>query len=217
LVRRILKKKQLRTIVYVDGFNFYCGQLRGTPWKWLDLVRLFEMVLGPQNDLVKVKYFTAKVQPTIHDPDVNLRQDTYFRAMRRYCEKVEIHLGHFLRHQVSMEHANPPPDIVKVWKNEEKGSDVNLALHLLNDAWLDFYDCAVVVSNDSDLATSLKMVRSQHRKVIGLITPGAPKRKTSRQLLSNTDFVKPIRTHALKAALLPNPIPGTRIHKPLDW
>jgi hypothetical protein len=64
-----LKKKQLRTIVYVDGFNFYYGQLRGTPWKWLDLVRLFEMVLGPQNDLVKVKYFTAKVQPTIHDPD----------------------------------------------------------------------------------------------------------------------------------------------------
>ncbi|WP_084604822.1 DUF4160 domain-containing protein [Desulfonatronum thioautotrophicum] len=28
-----------------------------------------------------------------------------------------------------MEHANPPPSSVEVWKNEEKGSDVNLATH----------------------------------------------------------------------------------------
>ena len=41
---------------------------------------------------------------------------------------------------------------VEVIKTEEKGSDVNLAVHLLNDAWLDRYECAVVVSNDSDLA-----------------------------------------------------------------
>lgn len=217
MVRRILKKKRLRTIVYVDGFNFYYGQLRGTPWKWLDLPRLFETVLGPQNELIKVKYFTAKIQPTSRDPDANLRQDTYFRALKRHCERVEIHLGHFLRHQVGMEHANPPPEVVKVWKNEEKGSDVNLALQLLNDAWLDRYDCAVVVSNDSDLATSLHLVRSQHRKVIGLITPGAPKRKTSRQLLSKADFVRPIRTHALQSSLLPDPITGTRIHKPASW
>jgi hypothetical protein len=40
-----------------------------------------------------------------------------------------------------MENATPPPDTVEVWKNEEKGSDVNLALHVLNDAWLDAYDC----------------------------------------------------------------------------
>ena len=37
-------------------------------------------------------------------------------------------------------------------KTEEKGSAVNLAVHLLNDGWLDAYDCAVVISNDSDLA-----------------------------------------------------------------
>lgn len=33
--------------------------------------------------------------------------------------------------------------MVEVVKTEEKGSDVNLAVHLLNDAWLDVYDCAV--------------------------------------------------------------------------
>ena len=51
-----------------------------------------------------------------------------------------------------MENASPPPATVKVWKNEEKGSDVNIAVHVLNDAWQNAHDCAVVVSNDSDLA-----------------------------------------------------------------
>lgn len=129
-----MEQQRLRTIVYVDGFNFYYGQLRGTPWKWLDLPLLFDPVLVPQNEILKVKYFTAKVQPTHKDPDVNLRQDAYFRALKRHCERVEIHLGHFLRHEQYMGHADPPPQTVRVWKNEEKGSDVNLALQLLNDA-----------------------------------------------------------------------------------
>ena len=42
--------------------------------------------------------------------------------------------------------------MVNIIKTEGKGSDVNLAVHLLNDGWLDAYDCAVVISNDSDLA-----------------------------------------------------------------
>ena len=206
-----------RTIVYVDGFNFYYGQVRGTPWKWLDPVALFGKLLGQQNVLVKVKYFTARVQPSPYDPNVNVRQDAYLRALRAHCPLVELHYGHFLRHRVRTEHANPPPATVEVWKNEEKGSDVNLALHVLNDAWQNVYDCAVIVSNDSDLAQSLQMVKAQHRKVIGLVTPGAPQRTTSKELRRHADFVKPIRTWMLQSSLLPDPIPGTTIHKPVTW
>lgn len=209
--------RTLRTAVYIDGFNFYYGTVRGTPYKWTDPVSLFQKVLGEQNSLQKVKYFTARVQPSTSDPHVNNRQDAYFRALKAHCRELEIYFGHFLRHRVSMEHANPPPATVEVWKNEEKGSDVNLALHLLNDAWQDAYDCAVVVSNDSDLAESLRLVRTHHKKIIGLITPGAPKRKTSRQLHRHADFVAPIRTWMLKNSQLPDPIPGTRIHKPAGW
>lgn len=212
-----MPKKQHRTIVYVDGFNFYYGQVRGTPWKWLDPVALFEKVLAPENVLLKVKYFTARVQPSPADPQVNVRQDTYLRALQAHCPKVEIHYGHFLRHRIRMEHATPPPATVEVWKNEEKGSDVNLALHLLNDAWLDAYDVAVVVSNDSDLAESLRLVKEQNGKLIGVVTPGAPIRKTSSQLRRHASFVRPIRSWMLANSQLPNPIPGTTIHKPADW
>lgn len=206
-----------RTTVYVDGFNFYYGAVRNTPWKWLDPQELFRTLLGPQNFLSKVKYFTAKVQPSPSDPRVNSRQDAYLRALQAYCPLVELYFGHFLRHQVTMENAKPPPATVSVWKNEEKGSDVNLALHVLNDAWQDAYDCAVIVSNDSDLAESLRLVKAQHKKLIGLVTPGAPQRKTSRQLRQHADFVRPIRTWMLKASQLPNPIPGSTIRKPATW
>lgn len=212
-----MAKGPYRTIVYVDGFNFYYGEVRGTPWKWLDPVALFQKLLGPQNTLAKIKYFTARVQPSTSDPTVQDRQDAYLRALQAHCPLVDLYYGHFLRHRISMEHANPPPPSVAVWKNEEKGSDVNLALHVLNDAWLNAYDCAVIVSNDSDLAESLRMVKAQNHKLIGLVTPGAPLRKTSRQLRAHADFVKPIRTWMLQSSQLPNPIPGTTIHKPAGW
>lgn len=206
-----------RTIVYVDGFNFYYGAVRGTAWKWLDPAALFRKLLGPQNLLTKVRYFTARVQPSVADPHVNVRQDVYLQALRAHCPLIQLHFGHFLRHPVRMANANPPPNTVEVWKTEEKGSDVNLAIHLLNDAWLDAYDCAVVVSNDSDLAESMSLVKAQTRKLIGLVTPGAPVRKTSKELSSHADFVKPIRRWMFEQSLLPNKIPGTNIHKPPSW
>ncbi|MGB4248668.1 MAG: NYN domain-containing protein [Pseudohongiellaceae bacterium] len=213
----MMVKGPYRTIVYVDGFNFYYGEVRHTPYKWLNPELLFQKLLGPQNALIKVKYFTARVQPSSQDPDTHHRQDVYLRALQAHCPLTELHFGHFLRHKIPAEHANPPPSRVEIWKNEEKGSDVNLALHLLNDAWLDAYDCAVVVSNDSDLAESLRLVKKQHKKLIGLVTPGAPKRKTSAQLRQHADFLKPIRTWMLRSSQLPDVIPGSSIHKPVTW
>lgn len=212
-----MAKSKLRTIVYIDGFNFYYGQLKDSPYKWLDLTKLFKTVLGEENELVKIKYFTARVQPTERDPQVNIRQDTYFRALEACCPEVETHFGHFLRHKIFAENANPPPNKIEIFKTEEKGSDVNLALHVLNDAWANAYDCAVVVSNDSDLATALQMVKEQHKKVIGLITPGAPKRNPSWQLRKYANFIKVIRPWALEKSLLPTPIPNTEITKPKSW
>lgn len=54
-------------------------------------------------------------------------------------------------------------------KTEKMGSDVNLAVHLLNTGWLDSDDCVVVVSNDSDIDDALRLVREQRGKQIGLV------------------------------------------------
>ena len=106
--------------------------------------------------------------------------------------------------------------MVEVIKTEEKASDVNLAVHLLNDCWLDAYDCALVMTNDSDIAEAIRLVKRHHRKRIGLATPGM--RRPSRQLKKHADFSLHIRSDkVLRQSQLPDPIPGTNIHKPATW
>lgn len=51
----------MRTRVYVDGFNLYYGALKGTLFKWLNLVALSYRVLPSGHTIEKLKYFTAKV------------------------------------------------------------------------------------------------------------------------------------------------------------
>ena len=207
----------MRTYIYVDGFNLYYGALKGSPWKWLDLVALFQRILQPKNQIVAVKYFTAKVSATHNDLSKPQRQDTYLRALLHYRPEVEVYYGHFLSHKGRAPLAQPTTiqRTVEIIKTQEKGSDVKLAVHLLNDGWLNLYDCAVVVSNDSDIAEAMRLVRAHNRKTIGLITPGT--KKSSRQLQEQADFSRHIRVNGLQLSQLPDPIPGTRIHKPVRW
>ena len=74
----------MRTFIYVDGFNLYYGALKGTAWKWLDLVALFERVLQRHHEIIAIKYFTARVSGTSVDQSKPQRQDVYLRALRHY-------------------------------------------------------------------------------------------------------------------------------------
>ncbi|MCK9391533.1 MAG: NYN domain-containing protein [Syntrophales bacterium] len=203
-----------RTYVYIDGFNLYYRALKGTPYKWLDLKTLFFHLLAPHNDIKAIKYFTAIVSGKI-DPNQPIRQKTYIRALEKHTPEISVYYGHFLTHDVSMPMAGTsPPQFVNVLKTEEKGSDVNLAVHFLNDAWLDKFDCAVIVSNDSDLAEALRLVKKQTSKSVGIITPVM---YPSKELIQHADFVKRIRHGVLSVSQLPNPIPGTTLSKPASW
>ncbi|MCY4283975.1 MAG: NYN domain-containing protein [Thiotrichales bacterium] len=128
-----------------------------------------------------------------------------------------MYLGHFLSHRIRAPLAQPVGDqrTVEIVRTEEKGSDVNLAVHLLNDGWLDAYDCAVAVSNDSDIAEAMRLVRQHHGKQIGLVTPSST--RPSRQLMAHTGFSQRTRSNALRESQLPDPIPGTNIRKPAHW
>ncbi len=147
-------------------------------------------------------------------------QNAYLRAIEAFIPEVEIKFGKFYSSIVPMPLARPLPwqRFANVVKTEEKGSDVNLAVHLLNDAWQDKYDYGVVVSNDSDLAESLRLVKKQRRKKIILLVPGNPThRPPAIQLKRFAHKVISIPPEAIAASQLPNPIPGTTIHKPVKW
>jgi hypothetical protein len=59
--------------------------------------------------------------------------------------------------------------MVSVARREEKGSDVNVATHLLLDVLSGNVDAAVVVSNDSDLR--LPVLEARARVPVGLVNP----------------------------------------------
>lgn len=144
----------IRTHGYIDGFNLYYGCLKATPFRWLDVAALSRRML-PGHQVRRIKYFTAHVSPRANDPQQLIRQLVYLRALRT-LPSLEIHLGHYLWHTVSLPLATPAmngPRFATVIKTEEKGSDVNLASHLLCDAYEDEFDVGVLVTNDSDLLT----------------------------------------------------------------
>lgn len=61
--------------------------------------------------------------------------------------------------------------IAEVHTMEEKGSDVNLAVHLLNDAWQGLFDMAIVISNDTDLMAPIGMVVEEQKLQVAVVNP----------------------------------------------
>lgn len=108
------------------------------------------------------------------------------------------------------------PKFVRVLKTEEKGSDVNLASHLLLDAFRDAFDVAIVISNDSDLLTPITMVRQEFGKQVGILNPHP---KPSRALLREASFIKQIRKGVLAVSQFPKLLRDEQgsFHRPGKW
>lgn len=207
-----------RTNIYVDGFNLYYGALKGTPYKWLDIQKLCQLLL-PNNHIHQIKYFTALVSARPHDPAQPVRQQTYLRALQT-LPNVTIIKGSFLTHPVLLplaaERSGQRQSPVWVIKTEEKGSDVNLATHLLNDGYKKAYDIAVMITNDSDLLEPMRIVRDELKLPVGIINP---QKHPSWALRNHASFIKPVRGWVLKQNQFPNALTdadGT-FTKPESW
>jgi len=197
-----------RTIIYVDGYNLYYSRLRGTSYKWLDVVSLFQnQILFPQDpsaNVLAVKYFTAPVKASYarHSAASVQAQNEYHRALlAKHQGLVEIVSGFHIFSATSMptfiEGQNASKDhLSKVWMIEEKQTDVNLALQIYRDAALDLCDQQVICSNDSDMEPAINLVQQDFPKIkIGLIVPLRPKVKSSdavpnKRLTKNANWVR---------------------------
>lgn len=127
----------IRTSVYIDGFNLYYW-LKPLPYRWIDLKTLaLRAIKKPdkEHSIVAVKYFTARVSDTRDDPNKSTRQDIYIRALQATIPEFTVYYGEFRRQKKYMPRVDSGGGIgqmVQVWDTEEKGSDVNLAVELLN-------------------------------------------------------------------------------------
>jgi hypothetical protein len=77
---------------------------------------------------------------------------------------------------------------------EEKGSDVNVAAHLLVDVLANGFDAAVVISNDSDLRWPVQEAR--RRVPVGAVNPGSrytAGHLSGKALVQRVAFSRPVR------------------------
>jgi uncharacterized LabA/DUF88 family protein len=212
-----VREASVKTYVYVDAFNLYFGALRRTPYKWLDLLALSRTLL-PKHSIDRIKYFTARVAARPSDPDQPTRQATYLRALGT-IPILDIYYGHFLTHRVHLPLASPSPGKNKhaqVIRTEEKGSDVNLACQLLQDAYLNRCECAVVISGDSDLLMPVRVVMGELGKPVGIINP---QRIPCSVLQREATFYKHLRKSALARCQFPERLKDDKgsFSKPSTW
>lgn len=205
------------TIVYIDGFNFYYGAVKGTRHKWVDLEAVCRRLL-PRDDIVKIRYFTARVTERPDDPQRPVRQDVYLRALATN-PLIEIHYGHFVTRRARLPLATPIQGlspIVEVLKSEEKGSDVNLATHLVADALQQRCERAVVISNDSDLAEPVRLVQSEGDIPVVVVNPHPRSRRSAK--LEGSEF-RQLRAEAIAECQLPEILHDAlgEICKPEGW
>lgn len=176
----------------------------------------------PQDDVVGIKYFTALVKDRPGQQGLASRQQAYFRALET-IPHLTVHLGHFLTRPVTRALVNPPKSGAKfreVWQTEEKGSDVNLASHLLIDGFRARYDLAVVISNDSDLKEPVRFVREELNAPVGVLNPHRNRSwALSPRKLPRGSFFKPIRQGVLADSQFPAKLEDQKgmIRKPKRW
>jgi len=230
-----------RTGVYVDGYNLYYGRLRGTTFKWLDLVTFFDNLLKrrDQNEvLTRVNLFTAfaAARFSTHGEASVQAQSAYHRALQhRHGDRFDITYG---THSTD-ENGTLLPSFIegkpydrnvrtRVWKIEEKKTDVNIALGMYRDVAKGMVDRVILVSNDSDTEPLLEAVREDFPQVmIGVVMPrhpviavNQPQRRRSGSLAARADWtIESISDEHLQAALLPDVVPTKKkpIHKPAHW
>ena len=159
----------VRVGAYVDGLNVYyggrhlCG--RGAPgWRWFDLAASVERMIARNAawtakgaTLHRLVYCTALIRGEI-DSGGRRHQEAYLAALSA-DSRITIELGYFALRKVREEAGQAGgPAIRKA--PEEKGSDVNVASHLLIDIHTQAIDAAVLISNDGDLRLPAQHART---------------------------------------------------------
>ena len=121
--------------------------------------------------------------------------------------KLEIIFGQFKKRQVKglkcyQENGEykEGKELTVISKWEEKESDVNIATHIVADAFKNEFECAVLISNDTDLKTPLKYIKENFKKQIGIISP---RRNIHIELKNASHFQKRISNKTLEQCQFP--------------
>ncbi|ANH83089.1 hypothetical protein A8C56_20770 [Niabella ginsenosidivorans] len=141
-----------RIIAYIDGFNLYFGMKQnGNGTLWLNPQQLVLSLLKSHQELISIKYFTSRIR---NNPDKEDRQKTYLEALET-LSNFKITYGHYQSHIETCRrcgHSYP--------YSNEKMTDVNIAVAMMEDAHNSLYDTAILITGDSDLVPPINSIHN---------------------------------------------------------
>jgi uncharacterized LabA/DUF88 family protein len=154
-----------RVAIFIDGSNLYHA-LEGTLKRHdLDFTQFVTKLCGDRC-LFRTYYYNALQDVSVR-PDAFREQQEFLDTLRK-TPFLEVRLGTIKTSQGTQ---------------VEKGVDIMLGIDLLNFAWNNLYDTAVLVSGDADFAYALQAVKNMGKHVEVAYFEGA----TARELLGVAD------------------------------
>jgi len=144
-----------RISIYIDGANFVYGIKTLNP-KYsdyhFDFENFIKMLVG-NDDLIDIFYYNASLKQAINPR--RFREQQKLLARLRKITKCKVVL---CKRQKRFNKEDEEYYTIK-------GDDISLALDMLNDAWGDKYDKAILISGDGDFAPLLRYVKDKKKKV----------------------------------------------------
>jgi 6-hydroxy-3-succinoylpyridine 3-monooxygenase len=206
-----------RTVFYIDGLNLYYGAIRPTPaHKWLNIARYCQL-LRPHDDIKLIRYFSALITGSSRT-----NQEVYLRALST-TPLVEVTLGKFKNKTVKCGVAACTLAGNKWYlMPEEKRTDVNIAVFMVDDAYRDICDQFVIFSGDSDLVPAVSMVRQRFpkKKIIVYVPSLNPTRGAAVELRTSAHVDRTLPILLLGRSQFPDKIPdgaGGVLTRPASW
>lgn len=216
-------KKPQRVGCYIDGFNLYFG-LRDSDlgkFLWLNVHALAGCLIRKDQVLEYTKYFTARISGGRPDDKATFRQERDAKRKRQsnYLEAlssivgVTVIEGHYRDNEIECNGCG------RTWTApQEKMTDVNIATHLIFDAFANRFDVAIVVSADSDLVPPIRAIRAHlgHKRIDVAFPPG----RFSNELKQAAHGQCVIHENALKKSQFPDEITlpsGYTLKRPDRW
>ncbi|MEI6074439.1 MAG: NYN domain-containing protein [Verrucomicrobiota bacterium] len=166
-----MKKKG---IVYIDGYNWYHAIFKHYPeWKWLNIQSFFEQTRH-REEIITIKMFSALMK---HDADARDRQEKYFAALRT-LPKVQLIMGDFQPRTVTCRANCQKPYVIQ----DEKKTDVNLAVEMIGDAVNGACEHMIIVTGDSDVQPAVEWIaRNRPAIKLSVYVPALPAEQPTRR------------------------------------
>jgi uncharacterized LabA/DUF88 family protein len=142
---------------------------------------------------------------------------------------IQVVEGNFKKKTVECLHPDCPNPERRFFKTrEEKRTDVNMAIEMLDDAYQSRCDRLVLISGDSDLVPALELIGTRFPAAkINVYIPvrenapiGERKRSYKKELRSVATTVRELPSQLLAKSQFPNPVilpDGTAVYRPAGW